>query len=409
MGYAEQWNGYVARKRQTGKGVQASGAGAILVPMAGGQGGQLSKTPIESRLVRQDGLQKRGRHGSQRTSGTYSSELIIGSADDVLEDVMRGAFSTADLTITQSVMTSITTTTNTIVATAGSWVTQGLRVGDVIRATGLPDAANNNKNLRITGLTATTITVAELLVANASADTTFSVVRVGRTLDNPLAGALQKRYVTIEEHEFDLDASELYTDCVWNRMRISMNADGLLTTEYGWIGTGQFETKDAAAAPFFTTPVDPTGGSLAALEATLRVGTSDVLDLTSFDITIERPGQTPAVTGPSKFAPDVFMGTLQVSMNLTFLRKDMLPIADFLAENQLSLSLLAQENAASPANFFSLFVPNFSLGGVSKSAMAKEGGARTTTLQVPASMVGLDERGGAFARSMVRFQVSNAS
>ena len=42
------------------------------------------------------------------------------------------------------------------------------------------------------------------------------------------------------------------------------------------------------------------------------------------------------------------------------------------------------------------------------SALAKPGGPRTQTVSVPSALVGIDERGGAFDATMVKFQVSNA-
>lgn len=409
MAYSEQWNGYVAYKKQASKGAQASGAGALILPQAGGQGGRMSKNAIQDPIIRRDGMQVRGRHGSQRTNGTYNGTVSKGGMDPILAAIMRTDWSTADLTITQVAMTSVTTGANTIVAAGGSWITQGLRVGDVIRATGLPDAANNGRNLRITGLTASTITVADTLVVNAGPDTTFSIVRLGRVLTNPIAGGLVKPYFTIEEHEYDLDGSELFTDCVFYRLRISMAADGVLTTEIGWTGTGQFETKEGGDAPHFTAPTDPSELSMAAIEATLRAGTIDLVDLTSFDVTIELGSAAPTVTGPSKSAPDVFLGIQRVSMNLTVLRKDLLDVADFIAETPLQLHLLATENEAEPRDFFSLFVGNFTYGSIDKSAMSRDAGARTVTRTVPAELVGFDNRGSAFDVTQVKLQVSNAS
>lgn len=407
MGYSENWNGYVAFKPQTGLGVQAAGASAIILPQAGGQGGRMTKAAIEDPIIRRDAMQIRGRHGSQRTNGQYGGTISIGGLDMILAAIMRGNWSPANLAVTQATMTSVTTTANAIIAAAGDWIAQGLRVGDVIRATGLPDAANNGQNLRIVGLTPTTITVGEPLVVNATADTTFSITRAGRKVFNPGAGLLTKTYFTIEEYEYDTDSSEVYTDCVWSRLRISMAADGVITTDLTWTGTGRYETKAAAQAPHFTTPIEPTALSLAALEATLRVGSEDFIDLTSWDITIDNQPDTPVVTGPSKFAPDVFLGTQKISMNLTSLRKDLLANADFINENPLSMHLLAVENEASPQDFFSLVVPNFTYGGIDKSAMSKRGGAKTVTRQIPDALIGIDTRGGAFAPAQLGFQVSN--
>ncbi len=409
MAYSEQWNGYVAIKQQSGKGVPANGAGGMILWTSGGQGGQLTKQAVQSTIVRHDAQQLRGRHGSRRTAGVYNSEMAIGRADPVWEALMRSAWSAADLTITPADMTSVTTTANTIVAAAGDWIAKGLRIGNVIRATGLPDAANNDQNLRIVALTATVITVAETLIVNAVADMTFSIIRPGRVLINGAAGALSRSYFTIEEYEYDLDSSEVFPDCRWSRGVIRMQPDGLLDTEYSWTGTGLMDTATGADAPVFTDPTDPTNISLAATEAVIRMGGEDILDLTSFDITLDLQPTAPNTISPGGIAPDVFLGTFQCAINLTLLRKDLQPLADFNAETPLSLHLLAQTNDAAPADFFSLAVPNFTLGSVAKSALSKQGGARTVTLGIPNELVGKDTRGGAYESTTVMLQVSNAA
>lgn len=409
MSYAENWNGVVAVKAQSAKGTPASGAGAFILPSAGGQGGQLSKNAVTSALVRRDGQQYRGRHGSRRTAGTYASEIGIGRADPIWEALFRSTWSAANLTITQADMTSVTTGANTIVAASGDWIAEGLRVGDVIRATGLTDAANNDQNLRIVGLTASTITVAETLVVNAVADTSFSIVRPGRVLLNGDAGSLTKTYFTIEEHAYDLDASELYSDCRWSRGMLRMAPDGNLDCEFGWTGTGAMQVLKDGTAPHFTSPTDPTSLTLVATDAVIRLGTEDLLDLTSFDFTMDLQPAAPNTIRKDGLAPDVFLGTLQVSMNMTMLLADLEMLAAFEEETQLSLHLVASENEVSPADFVALSISNFTLGSFAKSALTKASGARTATISIPPDLVGKDMRGGAFDQTTIKLQVSNAA
>jgi hypothetical protein len=406
MAYSEQWNGRIAYKAQSALGTPATGAGGKVLRTTGGQGGRLSKQAIESMEVRQDGQSTRGRHGSQRTNGQYTGEYGLGALDDMLAAVMRANWGAADLTITQATMTSATTQANSITAAAGSWITQGLRVGDVIQATGLTDAANNSKNLRITGLTALVITVAETLIVNAVADTSFSIIRKGRVLINPLAGALIKTYYTFEDHEFAIDSSELFNDIIVGNVGISAAPDGLINWTLGVMGTGKFSSVTGASAPSLTTPTQTTAVPMAATEMTLRLGTSDVVDITAFDIGLDLQPSAPPVIGV--YAPDVFQGSLVVNMNLTFLRQDLLKLVDFVAETQQSAHILITENEAEPKDFLSIYVPNFTLGSVDKSALAKAGGPRTQTVSVPSALVGIDERGGAFDPTTVKFQVSNA-
>lgn len=412
MAYSQNWNGYAAAKVQAGLGSQASGGSAKVIRQTGGQGGRLSKAAIESAEVRRDGLSTRGRHGSQKTNGQYSSELSVGSFDDIFEAVIRGTWGAANLAVTEATagLTSITTGANTIVASAGSWITAGFRVGDVVVLTGHSTAGNNSRNLRITALTATTITVAETLIVNAVADTAFTVTRTGRVLVNPGAGALVKRYFTVEEHEYDLDQSELFTDAVWGSFRLGMQPNGQLTLDTSWVGTGRFDALATAASPHFTAPVTPTGDPLAVVEAVIRMGGVDIAELTSFDLSVDIQGMSPDTFGAgSAYGVDVFTGSELVTLNLTMLRKDLLSVADFIDENPLSLHILAQENAAAPARFISFHIPNFSLGSVDKSALAKAGGPRTQTITVPPALVGIDNRGGAYDATQIKIQVSNAA
>lgn len=409
MSFTENWNRYVAFKAQSGKGAQASGGSAQVLWVTGGAGGLLTKASIESQLVRRDGQQFRGRHGSRRTAGTYSSEFGLGRADTIMAAIFRGSFGSADFSQSNVNFTSMTTGANTIVLASGNPITQGFRVGDVIRLTNHAQAGNNNRNLRITALSATTITVAETLTVDASADNSFTITRPGRVLVNPAAGALTKTYFTVEEHEYDQDASELFTDCVWSRMMLSMQADGMLMTEFGWTGTGAQSTVSGVSAPHFTSPTEPTSLSFAAAEAVIRSGSADVAALTSFDLTVELQPDAPATISRDGIAPDVFLGTFRPSLNMTFLREDLQALADLSAETRLSLHALFEADGTNPKGFLSVYIPNMTLGSVAKSAMSKAGGASTVTVGVPAELIGQDTTGGAFDVTTMKIQVSNAS
>ncbi|MDP1867000.1 MAG: phage tail tube protein [Bradyrhizobium sp.] len=403
--------GYAAYKVQSGLGVQASGADARIFRTTGGAGGKMTKASTPSNEVRRDRMRSRGRHGIQKTSGVQGGQLALGAYDDVLEAIVRGTYSAADLAITEATagLTSITTGTNTIVAAAGSWITAGVRVNDVWRLTNHATAANNGKNLRITGVTALTLTVAETLTANAVADTAFTLTRPGRVLINP--AAVVKRYFTWEEHELDIDGSEVFTDAVFGMGKIAMGPNGIITFEAGWTGTGKFETVTGGAAPFFTSPTENTAVEMAVVDATLRLGTEDLVELTSFDLTFGTGPMAPETfgSGAQKYSPDVFTGPFGISINLGALRKDLAYVANHIAEDTLSLHVLAVDLESEPKDFIAFSVPYFTLGGVDKSSLSGSAGPRTQTLSVPEDLVGKDQRGGAYDPTMIKIQVSNAT
>lgn len=413
MTYQSQTQAYVAYKVQSGLGTQASGSGGTVLRTTGGAGGKMTKAATESNEVRRDGMRTRGRHGTQGTTGEWGGELSIGSHEAIMEAVMRGTWGSANLAITEATSgaaSEITTTASTIVGNTGSWITVGLRVGDVIRLTGHSTAGNNSRNLRITGLTATVITVAETLTENAVADTAYTITRPGRVLINPATGSLVKRYFTIDEYMVEIDQSEVMTDFVWGSMRFSMQTDGIIMCDPGGIGTGKIEALATGSSPLLTSPSEATNAPLSVVDATIRLGSSDLVDLTSFDIGMDISLNAPKVfgSGQQKYSPDVFSGQMGITLNLTALRKDLVYLGNYIDEDVLSLHVLAVENETAPEDFVSLYVPNFTLGDVARSALSKEGGPMTETLSVPVALVGKDNTGGAFDPTMIKIQSTYA-
>src|SRR3990167_8378747 len=407
MTYQSQANGYVGFKAQTAKGSIASGGSGFLLRLAGGPGGKLTKQSYGSKEIRRDLMRSRGRHGGRRTSGSYTVEVSLDNMDSIYQAVFRGTYESA-LVVTEATagLTSITTTTSTIVASAGSWITAGFRVGDVVRLTGHATTANNSKNLRITGLTALVMTVAETLVLDAVADTAFTVTRPGQKLINPAAGASVKTYFTVEEYDGDLDLTEIFSDVIFTSLKFTMAPNSILMCDIGWTGTGAMTTAATGSAPTFTSPTESTGVPLACVDATVRYNATDFVDLTSWDATIDIGANAPDVVG-SVYAPDVFTGSMAVSMNFSMLRSDYGKMTDFLAETPMTFHMLAVENDSEPKDFFSLFVPNYTIGGVDKSPLSKEPGPPTQTTSTPADLVGIDTQGGAFDSCMVKLAVSN--
>lgn len=402
------FNQYIAFKAQVGLGLPESGAGATILRYNGGTQGALSKTAIESKEIRRDAMRTRGRHGFQQTAGgPYLTERSLGSADLITLALLRGSFDT-EISLTSGDYTSLAIAAgppSVITFTSGSPITKGIRVGDVIMITASGTPANNNRNLRVTALTASTITVAELLTT-AGADITATMKRRGRKVINPPAGSLVNTYFTIEEYLADIDQSELFTDCFWKTGKWSMAPDGLFMFEPSWVGTGAFVPEPAVSSPVFTSPTTPTGTPLAALDATIRMGSTDLVNLTAFDLTIDNGAVAPQVVG-AKVSPTVLPGQNSISMNLTMLRSDLSNLTSYFNETSLSLHVLAVENTAEPKNFISLNVPFFTLGGVSKSAASIAGGAQTETLTVPAALIGADTSGAGFDNTMMSVQISN--
>lgn len=407
MTYASNFANYTSYLVQSGFGTGATGSGGKIIRQTGGTQGKLTKAAIQSKEIRQDAQPTKGRHGMQTAvGGPYSTELSLQSGDDIMQAILRGTWDT-EITLTNSDFTSLTYGAHSIIFNSGNPITKGIRVNDVIELTVAEDSVNHNINLRVTGLNATTITVAETLTIDASADTTAVLKRRGRKTIMPAAGSLVNRYFTVEEWESDIALSRVFQDCFWKSGKFSMAPNGLIMFEPSWVGSGAMSVNNTAT-PILTTPTLVTSVPMAALDCTLRLGGVDVADISSFDLTIDNGAVAPAVVG-SKTSPTVLPGLNQVSMNLTILQKDMSYISGFLNETGYSLSLKCVPNMAEPKDFININVPNFTLGGADVSAMSTAGGARTVTISVPAALIGIDNTGTGFDASAMSIQISNNS
>jgi hypothetical protein len=357
----------------------------------------LDKSPIQSNENRSDGMMSRGRHGYRKVQGGYTGDLSLGTYDPLFEAVMRGTWSTV-LTITQATMTSITVPTiHTIVAAAGSWITQGLRVGDVIRLTSFATTADNNLNLRITALSALTITVAETLTVDAAPDASFTITRPKKLVQGTTA-----RSFTVEESELDIVGSELFTGVRFGSLKYVMQPNGMITVEFSGVGK-DMTTVDGSMSPYFGAPTTTTSLGMTAVEASILLNGTSRVDITAMDLTIDLKADGVNVVG-STTTPEVFTNLATVTLNVTALRSDLTDVAKFLNETSLALHVLATENESEPKDFFSLYVPYFTFATSQKSALGSDGG-RTATFT---GLVGIDPTGATsgYDATMVKFETS---
>ena len=382
----------VAYKAESSFGTLPSGTSATVFRANSGTL-NLNKSPIQSGENRRDGMMTRGRHGYREVSGGYTADLSVGTFDSLFEAVMRGTWSSV-LTITQADVTSITVAANSITATSGSWITLGVKVGDVVRLSDHSAAANNNRNLRVTGVTATVLTIAETLTA-ASADTSFTLTRTKK-----LTQGLTARSFSVEEAEQDIDETEVFTGVRFGSVRIQMTPNGMVTVTFNGAGK-DMQTMDGSNAPYFVSPTTTTTLGLTAVEAVIRLGGEDLVDLTALDLTIDLKAAGINCIG-SVTTPNVFTNLAEVTMNITALREDLQQVNRFLDETPLELHILLTEDDSEPKDFFSIFVPNFTFSTSQKSEIGQDG-PRSTSLTC---LVGIKEDDDAYDDTMVVFQTS---
>lgn len=390
----------VAYKQQTEIGTLPSASDASVFRINSG-GLNLTKEPIQSNENRRDGMTTRGRHGSRSVSGNYTGDLSVGTFDKLVEGLFWGSLDTA-LVVDESTaaMDSATLSINgnVITASTGSFITAGIRFGDVIRLTGGAHADNANRNLRVTGVTATTITVADTLVNEAGPISTWEITRPRKVMQGTTRYAF-----CFEEREIDIEGSEVFEWCRIGSMALEMQPNAMATLNFGVVGRNM-EVKEGNDSPFFLTPLITTTQGLTAVEAKIMLGSTEITDLTGVSLNFDRRAAGQPVVG-SVLTPDVFDNTLQITGSISGLRQDFARTKSFLDEDDLSLHLLFAENTSEPAEFVSLVIPYLSLASSSKSEIGQDG-PRTQSLDV---LVGIDPRGGAYEAAMAIWQSSSVA
>lgn len=410
MAYQSQSNGLVAFKAQSGKGTLATGGSGYVLRTTGG-GLQYAKGVYGSKEVRRDLMRSRGRHGLKTVTGTYPVELSLAMLDAFLEALFRTTAETALVkTEADNSLTSVAVdSSGTLTAGGGSWITAGFRVFDIVRLTNNSAAGNNGRNLLITGLTATVMTVVCLdggTLTTAGADTSFTLTRPGKKITNP-AAPVAPIYFTIEEWDGDLDLARVFGDCRVHQVKFTMQPSGIIMADITFTGTGLFDKNSGGSSPSLTSPSEFTGIPMSAIDAVVRFGSTVRAELTGFDLTIDIGAVAPEVAAAT-ISPDVFTGSMGVSLSMSMLMSDYTDLTAFVAETAMTLSATFAENESEPKDFFSIAVPNFTLGGWEPSNFSMEAGPRTITIPVPVDLVGKDVTGGAYDATMVKILCSNS-
>jgi hypothetical protein len=254
--------------------------------------------------------------------------------------------------------------TYTVTRGTGSWLADGVKVGTVIRFTGLTATADNAKNLLVTNLTAPVATVVVLnnsgLTAGATA-TGAAYTVPGKTTFVPLTGHTDDSY-TVEEYFTDILQSEVYTGMKVGSVAVKLPASGFV--DIAFQGKDRAQTGSTA---YFTSPAALGSNSvLAAVNGNLVVNGAPVALLTSLDFSIARTLENAEVVGSNSVA-DMFTGRIKVTGNFSAYFENG-TFRDYF-DNETTVSLIATIATGSGANaeFISFTIPKIKVGSADKN------------------------------------------
>jgi hypothetical protein len=225
------------------------------------------------------------RHGLRRVEGSINGELSPGTYKDFVAAAVRRAY--AAVTATTSVALTIggSGPTYTVVRGTGSYLSDGYKIGMVVRLSiGGLAAANLSKNLLIVDITsATSMTVLPLNGVALTAEGPISgctITATGKVTYVPTTGHTDTSF-SIEQLYNDLTLSELYTGCKIDQMDFGLPPTGMASIGMKMLG-GDVTT---AASAYFSSPTnETTTGILAAVNGILAVNGSKIATLTGHPV-----------------------------------------------------------------------------------------------------------------------------
>lgn len=329
----------------------------------------LTKEVFSSEEVREDFQVADSRHGLRRVSGSVDGELYPGAWSPFMAAVCRRDF-TGVTTINASSGDGFTISSGVLTRAAGgsqSFLTDGVKRGMVVKLTGM-NAANINRNLLVTAVTATTITLYCLdggsLTDEGVADESASIVFPGKVTYIPTSGHTSPGF-SIEDYFSDIDVSRLYTGCRIGGMQLEVSPNRMARVSWPTMGL-QTEDAESGSAPYFTSPTAAgTQRALSATPAVLLMDGAVVAIATGIQMGIDLGLEAPAVIA-SNVSPNIFYGrAAKVSGQMTAFFKDRTLMNKFMLETEAELALFLESVGSAPADFVCAFLPRLKVNSAS--------------------------------------------
>lgn len=316
------------------------------------------------------------RHGVRRVGGSINGELSPLTWKDFFAMIMKRDFAAVTAITAASITISGTGPTYTVARAAGSFLTDGIKAGQVVRlSAGTFNAANLLKNMFVVSVIAASIVVIPLngvaMVAEGPiASSTVTVI--GKTNFIPTSGHTDKS-MSIEHWHSDpgFAQSELFLGIKAAACAIDLPPTGIATINWDLRGqdmadTAAKRTAVATTAQYFTTPTAATtSDSLAAVNGVVRLAGSTIATLTGLSLNIAANFTGDPVVG-SNIIPNQFPGRVLVTGQASMYFDGVAARDAFINETESEILAAFTTNNTGTADFLAFSLPRVKFGGASK-------------------------------------------
>jgi len=339
----------LAYKKQAAKGTPSAGSGGQLLRRESATF-KLAKATFSADEITSHMQHTGDSFGVRSADGTVNGVMSAGTQTDFEAAVLRADFA-AVAPVTGRSITVAGSGPYTLTDSGATWLTSGIKAGSIINLTaGTFNATNLNKNLLVTAVTQTVITVQ---VVNGSVMTTegpiasSTVTTKGKKSKAPLTSHTND-YFTIEEFYSNITRSVLYTDVQCSQIDISMPSTGNATCNLSFLGLGQTKSGDQV----LTTPTaETTSGPMAAVNGYIMIGGARVVIATSMSLTIDGGITAGESTIGSNTLTDLVKGTIKVSGSFSALYENETIGTMFDDETPVSLVVVVTDTSLAASDF----------------------------------------------------------
>lgn len=220
----------------------------------------LAKESYNTDEMRTDQQAPMPKEGTRRVPTSLQCWLSALTYKDLFEEVLRGTWSGAAISKSNTQLTSVAADNATAKFTFGGGdpVSEGFRVGDPVEFANLSEAANNGRTfiaLAFGGTSNREVTVYPA-PADMGADSAFTVTTVGRSLIAPASNPV-KRKSALEVYNGDGDISRLITEGRFSGFSLQAAPDQGAQVNFTGMARNR-KVYSAGNAPFFASPTAET-------------------------------------------------------------------------------------------------------------------------------------------------------
>ncbi len=253
-------------------------------------------------------------HGFLTVPGRLSAEISPGTLSLLMGSLLEKDFATGVNSTALTLTYGGSSNAWTAARASGSFLTDGFKVGDVIRASGGSVSANNSRNFLITAVVALTITFRALdgATVTSGSSTTTTLTVTGKKTHAPTSSHVTD-YYTFEEWYSGLSKSETFLNCRVGSMALAAPATGKVTAEFDIVGL----SRTLGNSQVLTSPSLTTTSTVDALNAVVILNGAVQSMATGLTITVANGAQNAGAVIGAYVGQDVVTGKIMVSGTIT--------------------------------------------------------------------------------------------